>query len=425
LPSTVVLVNIEESTLTESTALLSSAQAAARLGVKPATLYAYVSRGLLVRHPSPDGRRSLFDPADVDRLERRSAGRHGAPSDVIVGSELALVDPAERSLWYRGVDALQLAREHSFEAVCALLWAPPASGRSRGRRTDWHADAPTSRVATRSQSGLARGVSAVDRLSVCTSAIASTHLHTGPRELMACLVDVLPASQSSGDERFAVRLWTKLTTRPVSQAWVVALDATLSLLCAPRLTTASRAARVAAQGGTPLASSVASAMYAAVAPVDAYAAIETALATASGDGTMRAADALDPDAWTAAFSRDPYRTGDPRTNVLLSLVAAVAPDDVAVANALSDELRRRGADHPTASYAAAVLSWSAGMRPGSGAVIARLANVAAWIAHALEEYRLPTPYRLRLAYTGPAPQGGTATTPRRQIDAVLDYLARE
>lgn len=401
----------------ESTGYLTSAQAAARLGIKPATLYAYVSRGLLVRRVSPDGRRSLFDPADLDRLERRSAGRHGSPSDVIVGSELALVDPAERSLWYRGLDAMQLARERSFEDVCALLWG------SRAGREPWYADAPTARVAAKSQAGLARTVTAVDRLSVCTSAIAATHLVTGPRELMACLVDVLPAVQSSGDERFAVRLWTRLTNRTASDAWIRALDATLSLLCAPRLTNASLAARVAAQGGASLAASVACAVYAAVAPVEAYAAIEVALATASTDGTMRAADALDRDAWTAAFSRDPYRTGDPRTNVLLTLVAAVAPDEVAVANALSDELRRRGADHPTASYAAAVLAWSSGMPPGSGAVIARLANVAAWIAHALEEQRRPTPYRPRLAYTGPAPM--RASAPRRTIDAVLGYLERD
>ena len=401
--------------MTESTAFLTSAQAAARLGVKPATLYAYVSRGLVVRHTSPDGRRSLFDPADLDRLERRSAGRHASPSDVIVGSELALVDPAERSLWYRGLDALQLAREQSFEAVCALLWS------SRGADT-WHADAATSRVAARSVAGLGRGATLVDRLSVCTSAIAGTHLVTGPRELMASLVDVLPAVQPSGDERFSLRLWTSLTDRRPTDAWNRALDATLSLLCAPRLTNGSLAARLAAQGGAPLPACVASAMYAAVAPVDAYVAIETALATAATDGTMRAADALDRDAWTAAFSRDPYRTGDPRTNVLLGLIAECAPDDVAVANALSDELRRRGADHPTASYAAAVLAWSSGMRPGSGAVIARLANVAAWIAHALEEYRMPTPYRPRLTYTGPAPM---RTAPRRTIDAVLSYLERE
>ena len=378
-------------------------------------MYAYVSRGLLPRHRSPDGRRSLFDPADVARLVRRSGGRHGAPSDVIVGSELALVDPAERSLWYRGEDALRLARERSFEDVCSLVWGSSSP-------EAWHADAPTSRVAVKSQSGLGRSTSPVDRLSVCTSAIAATHLHTGPRELMACLVDVLPAAQSSGDERFAVRLWTKLTTRPAGEGWRRALDATLSLLCAPRLTNASLAARVAAQGGAPLAAAVASAMYAAVAPVEAYAAIESVLAVAATDGAMRAADSLPRDVWTEAFSRDPYRTGDPRTPVLLALTAEVASGEVDVARALADELRRRGADHPTASYAAAVLSWAAGMAPGSGAVIARLANVAGWIAHALEEYRLPTPYRPRLAYTGRTP---SRSAPRRDIDAVRGYLERE
>lgn len=383
--------------------------------MKPATLYAYVSRGLLPRHPAADGRRSLFDPADVARLVRRGGGRQAAPSDVIVGSELALVDPAARSLWYRGEDALRMARERSFEDVCALLW--------RTDRSDiWQTDPQTSRVAARSHVGRVRSVSPVDRLAVCTSAIAAAHLHTGAGELMASLVDVLPATQACGDERFSARLWAKLTTRPAAEAWRRALDATLSLLCAPRLTNASLAARLAAQGGAPLAASVASAMYAAVAPVGAYAAIESALAVAATDGTMRAADALPRDAWTEAFSRDPYRTGDPRTAVLLDLVADVAPDEVAVARAFSDELRRRGADHPTASYAGAVLSWASGMPPGSGAVVARLANAAAWIAHALEEYGLPTPFRPRLAYTGRTP---SRSAPRRDIDAVRSYLERE
>ena len=41
--------------------LLTAAEAASRLGVKPATLYAYVSRGTLRRQRAADGRTSLFD----------------------------------------------------------------------------------------------------------------------------------------------------------------------------------------------------------------------------------------------------------------------------------------------------------------------------------------------------------------------------
>ncbi|HKO85930.1 MAG TPA: helix-turn-helix domain-containing protein, partial [Actinomycetota bacterium] len=56
---------------------LSTAEAAERLGVKPATLYAYVSRGLLGRERSPDGRTSTFDPVEIDRLARPGPARRG------------------------------------------------------------------------------------------------------------------------------------------------------------------------------------------------------------------------------------------------------------------------------------------------------------------------------------------------------------
>ena len=45
---------------------MTAAQAAGRLGVKQATLYAYVSRGVLGRGKAVDGRGSLFDPDEVE-----------------------------------------------------------------------------------------------------------------------------------------------------------------------------------------------------------------------------------------------------------------------------------------------------------------------------------------------------------------------
>jgi citrate synthase len=45
---------------------LTVAETARRLGVKPATFYAYVSRGLLSRDKAADGRASLFR-ADENR----------------------------------------------------------------------------------------------------------------------------------------------------------------------------------------------------------------------------------------------------------------------------------------------------------------------------------------------------------------------
>ena len=53
---------------------LTARQAAARLGVKVETVYAYVSRGVLERVPAPDGRQSLFSARAVEHLANRSRG---------------------------------------------------------------------------------------------------------------------------------------------------------------------------------------------------------------------------------------------------------------------------------------------------------------------------------------------------------------
>ena len=57
------------------TEYVTAAEAARRLGVKPATLYAYVSRGVLTRDKAADGRGSLFDAEEVERLARRGRPR--------------------------------------------------------------------------------------------------------------------------------------------------------------------------------------------------------------------------------------------------------------------------------------------------------------------------------------------------------------
>ena len=68
--------------------LLTAAEAASRLGVKPATLYAYVSRGTLRRQRAADGRTSLFDAASLDpdilTEKARALLQMAQPDDLIV-----------------------------------------------------------------------------------------------------------------------------------------------------------------------------------------------------------------------------------------------------------------------------------------------------------------------------------------------------
>ena len=57
---------------------LTTAEVAARLGVKRATVYAYVSRGLLRRVRRPGRRDSWFDPTEIEQfVSSRGAVRNG------------------------------------------------------------------------------------------------------------------------------------------------------------------------------------------------------------------------------------------------------------------------------------------------------------------------------------------------------------
>ena len=67
--------------------LLTTTEAAGRLGVKTATLYAYVSRGVIGRVRSQDGRSSRFEADEVDALAR--GRRSGPPGPDSVMSPLA------------------------------------------------------------------------------------------------------------------------------------------------------------------------------------------------------------------------------------------------------------------------------------------------------------------------------------------------
>src|SRR5580704_14957707 len=100
---------------------LSAQEAAARLGVKVETLYAYVSRGLLTSERAAEGRTSTFSAGDVEAVaaRRRRGGRAGG-LEVIVASRLTSIEDGRLS--YRGLDATELAGDVPFEAVAEWLW---------------------------------------------------------------------------------------------------------------------------------------------------------------------------------------------------------------------------------------------------------------------------------------------------------------
>ena len=119
--------------------MLSAPEAAALLGVKLATLYSYASRGVVTSHRRPDRRGSWFDPAELDRVARRSrSGSSERLSDMQFQSSITLVEGGR--FFYRGHDPAVLVSAGGFESVADVLWgveraswAPDADGVAAGQ----------------------------------------------------------------------------------------------------------------------------------------------------------------------------------------------------------------------------------------------------------------------------------------------------
>src|SRR5215831_14494780 len=105
---------------------LGAEEAAALLGVKLPTLYAYVSRGLLPSLPGARGRARRYRRADLLALRERGPERRAAAGALRWGEpilETSITAMTPEGPAYRGhpLDAL-LASRAGFEAVAELLW---------------------------------------------------------------------------------------------------------------------------------------------------------------------------------------------------------------------------------------------------------------------------------------------------------------
>src|SRR5688572_1067391 len=101
---------------------LSAAEAAEELGISAATLYAYVSRGLIRSETGPDPRSRRYRTEDVWALKRRKQNRREperAAEDAlhwglpVLQSGLSLI--RDGRLYYRGHDVVDLATTRSIE----------------------------------------------------------------------------------------------------------------------------------------------------------------------------------------------------------------------------------------------------------------------------------------------------------------------
>jgi len=399
--------------------LLGTREAAELLGIKPASLYAYVSRGLLTRQRVPGDRGSWFDPAAVDRLATRGRGAAAAAArtrrELRIESAVTSIDPAGHA--YRGRPALELAASASFERVAELLW----TGSLPAAEPRWTADRDQLAIGRAVQRVLPRRALPFDRLRLVTAALASADpfrhdlrpeaVALAARRLLVTLVETLPARRpAAARTRLAARLWDRLSSRAPAAPAVGLLEAALVLLADHELAGSTLAVRIAAAyradpygavgagfgvlGGAlhGAASLAAESLLADVA--------ETGDPATVLDRTLRRGERL------PGLGHPLYPDGDPRATFLLDVLHRSmprAPRRRGV-EALLAATRARGFPPPNVDLAVAAATHVLDLPRGTGELLFALARIAGWVAHALEEYEHPSPLRLRAIYTGSRPE---------------------
>ena len=402
-------------------------EATARLGVKPQTLYAYVSRGLIRSVHVPGTRTSRFRREDVERLAlraRRTTRADGPPGglDVVIDTELTLLDPAG-ALAYRGWDAVDAARDATYETVAEWLW----TGERATEPPTWPAPDASVRVGRAVQRALPDGATVPDRVRVIVTALAAADplrydrrpeaVVATARTLLSALVESLPlvdaeaarggVSARSGSGGIAARLWPRLSPLRATAARVRALDAALVLLADHELAASALAARIAASTWADPYLVVSAGLAAAGGPLHGGAssqARELLAAVAHGTSAEVAiGDVLRRGDLVPGFGHRVYEGADPRAVALLDAVATLrAP--AAVLRGADDILAvmaRRGGPPVNIDFALAVFSESCSMVPDAGEAIFELARCAGLVAHGMEEYEHRLRYRPRAAYVGP------------------------
>ncbi|MGW5010418.1 citrate synthase [Streptomyces parvulus] len=398
---------------------LTTKEAAELLGVKPETVYAYVSRGRLGSRRTHDGRGSTFDAQEVRALARRNRRDGGtsptAGHETAVRTRLTLIE-GDR-LYYRGVDAVELASRHSYEEVAEWLW----TGELRPGAT-FSAPEPSVTAARRAVDALPEHAAPTDRLRVAavTAAVADPLRYDltedavlgTARTLIPTLVAALPPVARAGDDRapLAHRLWTRLSGRPADGPTLRALDTALSLLVDHDLAASTLAVRLAASARAHAYAAVSAGLGVIEGPLHGAAgglAHRMLLEVLDqGSAAPVVAEELRSGRRVPGLGHRLYPGEDPRARALFTLLEDIprAAPALAAARDVQATAARHTPLHANVDLALAVLTASSGMPSTAAETIFAVARTAGWIAHALEEYG-ERPLRMRPSglYTGPRP----------------------
>jgi citrate synthase len=376
-----------------------------RLGIKKASLYSYVSRGLIrVTEKPGEPRARLYHAQDVDALADKKQMRRPAKAVAraldfglpVLETSITRIEAGR--LFYRGVEATAFAEQHTLEQTAELLWQLQPDETA-------HFQFDSSQVPNWNNTSKIAGALATDRgMVLLPLLLANDQSHLRQRPLLAhasMLVGALACAAISPALRGNARPAAK------GEAIAVAIDASeplhrwlASLWKRPEAADAIRQALVLCADHELNASTFAVRVVASTA-ASLTASLLAGLAALSGPRhgamTLRVAqmvsDLKEPRAvhrfvsgrlargeGLAGFGHPLYPDGDPRGARLLSL----SPNDRLI-DALCRTALEIGGLTPTLDVGLAALERGYKLPPGSGLALFTIGRSVGWVAHATEQ----------------------------------------
>jgi len=397
---------------------MTAEEAAARLGVSRATLYAYVSRGHIRSQATASGSRARgYASEDVERLLQRAEGRRdpekaaagalrwGVP---VLESAITLIDG--RNLYYRGRDAVTLARTWSVEEVASLIWGSDLragrEGLGHGPRSTRNGSpryAPIMRIGFvgRAQQALARAeADDPGAFDVRPGTVAAAG-----RRILDAVVSAAAGGAAAGEtiDAALARAWNadRRATDIVRAALILCADHELNV--------SSFTARCIASAGSSPYAVVIGGLAALEGPRHggASARVEAMLDSMRRSRDLRGAVAarLRRGESVDGFGHPLYPDGDPRAAALFDLLSASQAKSaelrfvLGVARAASDAGRGR----PNVDFALAAVSRVLRLPTGAPLMLFAIGRTIGWIGHAIEQYSTGRLIRPRARYIGVQP----------------------
>lgn len=377
--------------------LMKTAAVADALGVQASTVYAYVSRGLLHPVQTSRARGSRFHPEEIIALKKR--GRGAAPTQDGAISEISSV--VSGSLHYRGRSALSLASTETFEQAALFV----TTGRQSSPGRAWHTDPTIVGTVDRLMRAAPDDIAPADRMKISLAAggvVDPLRMDLRPVAVVATMQTLVATMVHAA--------WTPGCSEPITQTSIAArLTSALSDGADAEFLTPVVEAALILLADHALAPSTVAARIAAAAHANPYSVVLTGLNVGSGslhgdspfaiERYLRALDSAKTSAavlselsgaLTPGFGHPLYPNRDPRADAILDRLRSSSSTRMEKVDELLTQVDRRNYPAPNAHFALAALAFVGGFRPGAAEALFATARSVGWIAHALEEYLLPS-----------------------------------